>query len=164
MEEIMDRDEALKTSDEALKELSSALQQGKSEKLLEYLGMMSRFHNYSFGNCILIAMQKPDATLVAGFGKWKEMNRFVKKGEKGIAILAPLVGKKKMDAEPLQPRLRQRKSKRGRSSKIKKGTQLNSRRVSTFIACLRAGQAATEATTVAVACQHPLYCTVRDFC
>jgi hypothetical protein len=108
MEEIMDRDEALKTSDEALKELSSALQQGKSEKLLEYLGMMSRFHNYSFGNCILIAMQKPDATLVAGFGKWKEMNRFVKKGEKGIAILAPLVGKKKMDAEPLQPRLRQR--------------------------------------------------------
>ena len=95
----MDRDEALKTSDEALKELSSALQQGKSEKLLGYLGMMSRFHNYSFGNCILIAMQKPDATLVAGFGKWKEMNRFVKKGEKGIAILAPLVGKKKMDAE-----------------------------------------------------------------
>lgn len=44
----MDRDEALKTSDEALKELSSALQQGKSEKLLEYLGMMSRFHNYSY--------------------------------------------------------------------------------------------------------------------
>jgi hypothetical protein len=89
----------LKKSDEALKELSSALEQGKSEKLMEYLGMMSRFHSYSFGNCILISMQKPDATLVAGFGKWKEMNRFVKKGEKGIAILAPLVGKKKKAAE-----------------------------------------------------------------
>jgi hypothetical protein len=99
MEEIMDRDEALRTSDEALKELCSALQQGKSEKLMEYLGMMSRFHSYSFGNCILIAMQKPDATLVAGFGKWKEVNRFVKKGEKGIAILAPLIGKKKKDKE-----------------------------------------------------------------
>ena len=95
----MDREEALNKSDEALKELSSALEQGKSEKLIEYLEMMSRFHNYSFGNCILIAMQKPEATLVAGFGKWKEMNRFVKKGEKGIAILAPLVGKRKKDSE-----------------------------------------------------------------
>ncbi len=91
----MNRDEALKKSDDALKELAQTLQQGKSEKLLEYLGMMSRFHQYSFGNCILIAMQRPDATLVAGFGRWKEMNRFVKKGEKGIAILAPLVGKKR---------------------------------------------------------------------
>ena len=97
----MDREDALKKSDEALKELCAALQQGKSEKLLEYLGMMSKFYSYSFGNCILIAMQKSDATLVAGFGKWKEMNRFVKKGEKGIAILAPLVGKKKKDQELL---------------------------------------------------------------
>ena len=79
----MDREEALNKSDEALKELSSALEQGKSEKLIEYLEMMSRFHNYSFGNCILIAMQKPEATLVAGFGKWKEMNRFVKKHNSG---------------------------------------------------------------------------------
>ncbi|MEQ1829926.1 MAG: ArdC-like ssDNA-binding domain-containing protein [Pirellula sp.] len=99
----MNRDEALKTSDDALKELAEALRQGKSEKLVEYLGMMSKFHHYSFGNCILIAIQKPEATFVAGFGRWKELGRFVKKGEKGIAILAPLVGKRKKDSdEPIQ--------------------------------------------------------------
>ncbi len=95
----MNRDEALKKSDDALKELAENLKQGKSEKLMEYLGMLSRFHQYSFGNCILIYSQKPDATHVAGFGRWKELNRFVRKGEKGIAILAPMIGKKKQDAE-----------------------------------------------------------------
>ena len=95
----MNREEALKMSDDALQELAQALKDGKSEKLLEYLGMLSRFHQYSFGNCIMIYMQKPDATLVAGFGRWKELNRFVKKGEKGIAILAPLIGKRKKDSE-----------------------------------------------------------------
>ena len=95
----MNRDEALKMSDDALQELAQALKDGKSEKLLEYLGMLSRFHQYSFGNCIMIYMQKPDATLVAGFGRWKELNRFVKKGEKGIAIFAPLIGKRKKDSE-----------------------------------------------------------------
>ena len=85
----MNRDEALKMSDDALNELAQALKEGKSDKLLEYLGMLSRFHQYSFGNCMLIFMQKPDATHVAGFGRWKDLNRFVKKGEKGIAILAP---------------------------------------------------------------------------
>ncbi len=95
----MNRDEALKMSDDALSELAQALKEGKSEKLLEYLGMLSRFHQYSFGNCMLIFMQKPDATHVAGFGRWKDLNRFVKKGEKGIAILAPLVGKRKKDSE-----------------------------------------------------------------
>jgi antirestriction protein ArdC len=53
--------------------------------------MLSRFHNYSFGNCILIAIQRPDATHVAGFHRWKQLGRFVKKGEKGIVILAPIV-------------------------------------------------------------------------
>jgi hypothetical protein len=96
----MNREEALKKSDDALKELAEALKQGKSEKLLEYLGMLSRFHQYSFGNCILIYLQKPDATLVAGFGRWLENKRYVRKGEKGIAILAPLVGKRKKDTEP----------------------------------------------------------------
>jgi hypothetical protein len=95
----MNRDEALKQSDEALKELSQSLSQGMSDKLLNYLAAMARFHQYSFGNCIMIYMQKPDATQVAGFGKWKEMNRFVKKGEKGIAIFAPMVGKKKSDKD-----------------------------------------------------------------
>jgi len=95
----MNRDEALKQSDEALKELAQSLSQGMSDKLLNYLAAMARFHQYSFGNCIMIYMQKPDATQVAGFGKWKEMNRFVKKGEKGIAIFAPMVGKKKKDSD-----------------------------------------------------------------
>lgn len=91
----MNREEALKKSDEALNELTEALKQGKSDRLLEYLGMLSRFHQYSFCNCMLIYMQQPDASLVAGFNKWKDMNRFVKKGAKGISILAPLVGKRK---------------------------------------------------------------------
>jgi len=99
----MDREEALKKSDDALQDLANALKQGKSDKLLEYLGMLSRFHQYSFGNCILIYLQKSDATLVAGFGRWKEQNRFVRKGEKGIAILAPLVGKRKKDSDASEP-------------------------------------------------------------
>ncbi|XZE20338.1 ArdC-like ssDNA-binding domain-containing protein [Pirellulaceae bacterium SH449] len=91
----MDREEALRVSDDALQSLAEALRQGKSEQLTKYLDTMVRFHQYSFCNCMLIYSQKPDATHVAGFGKWKELNRFVRKGEKGIAILAPLVRKKK---------------------------------------------------------------------
>lgn len=91
----MDREEALKKSDDALHELAEALRHGASDKLLEYLATMARFHQYSFGNCMLIQMQKPDATFVAGFNRWKDLNRFVRKGEKGIAILAPLIGKRK---------------------------------------------------------------------
>ena len=53
---------------------------------------MSRFHNYSLGNILEIARQRPDATRVAGFWKWKELGRSVKKGEKGIRILAPIIG------------------------------------------------------------------------
>ncbi len=95
----MNREEALKASDDALKELAQTLKEGKSETLVKYLDTMSRFHRYSFGNCILIAMQKPDATIVAGFGRWKELHRWVKKGEKGIAILAPMVSRKKADQD-----------------------------------------------------------------
>jgi antirestriction protein ArdC len=98
----MNRDEALKKSDEALKELAQSLKEGKSEKLVEYLGMLSRFHQYSFGNCMMIFMQNPDAKFVAGFGRWKELGRFVKKGEKGIAILAPLIGKRTSNSKALQ--------------------------------------------------------------
>ena len=61
---------------------------------------MSRFHNYSFGNILEIARQRPDATRVAGFWKWKELGRSVKKGEKGIRILAPIIGvRRKKDEE-----------------------------------------------------------------
>lgn len=91
----MDREEALRVSDEALQSLSAALKEGKSEQLTKYLDTMARFHQYSFSNCMLIFAQRPDASNVAGFGKWKEFNRFVRKGEKGIAILAPLVRKTK---------------------------------------------------------------------
>ena len=60
-----------------------------SERYQEYLKTMSKFHNYSFNNTLLIAMQRPDATLVTGYRNWQSMGRQVKKGEKGITIIAP---------------------------------------------------------------------------
>jgi N-terminal domain of anti-restriction factor ArdC len=86
---------------QAVDYLIQQLEAGKSETLTAYLGAMARFHNYSFGNILAIARQRPTATRVAGFGTWKEMGRFVKKGEKGIQILAPMIGyrRKKEDAE-----------------------------------------------------------------
>lgn len=95
----MNREEAQQVSSQAIDELVQALEQGKSEKLLEYLAMLSKFHQYSFGNCLLIAMQRPDATYVAGFQRWKELGRFVKKGEKGIGIIAPIARKRKVEDE-----------------------------------------------------------------
>ena len=67
--------------------------------LTQYLGAMAKFHNYSFGNIMLIARQKPDATSVAGLRTWNSLGRFVRRGEKGIFILAPLVGKKDRQKE-----------------------------------------------------------------
>ena len=72
--------------------LLQQLEAGKSETLTAYLAAMARFHSYSFGNILAIARQRPTATRVAGFSTWKELGRFVKKGEKGIQILAPIVG------------------------------------------------------------------------
>lgn len=95
----MHRDEAIDKSNHALTELAEALKQGQSETLVKYLDAMSQFHQYSFGNCMLIALQRPDATLVAGFRRWKELHRWVKKGEAGIGILAPLVARKKAEAD-----------------------------------------------------------------
>jgi hypothetical protein len=63
--------------------------------LTQYLSAMGRFHNYSFGNIMLIARQKPDATNVAGLRTWNSRGRFVKRGEKGVMILAPMIGHKK---------------------------------------------------------------------
>ena len=81
--------------------LIQQVEAGKSETLTAYLAAMARFHNYSFGNIVAIARQKPMATRVAGFRAWKEMGRFVKKGEKGIQILAPVTGyrRRKDEAE-----------------------------------------------------------------
>jgi len=87
----MNRDEAWALAEQGVEELIVALEQGRSERLLEYLAFQARFHCYSFNNCLLIAIQKPDATYVAGFQRWKELGRFVRKGEKGVMILAPLV-------------------------------------------------------------------------
>src|SRR2546425_218781 len=60
-----------------------------SERFGEYLKTLARFHSYSFSNVLLIRMQRPDATRVAGYRKWQELGRQVKKGERGIAILVP---------------------------------------------------------------------------
>ena len=75
-----------------------------SERYKEYLRVMSKFHNYSFNNTLLIAMQKPDASLVAGFTAWKnQFQRNVKKGEKGIKIIAPSPFKIKQEMEKIDP-------------------------------------------------------------
>jgi len=70
-----------------------------SEVLTQYLGAMAKFHNYSFGNIILISRQKPSASNVAGVRTWNSLGRFVRHGEKGILILAPLVAKKSKTLE-----------------------------------------------------------------
>ena len=94
---------------EKLKEITDRLEQGikelfDSERYKEYLRVMSKFHNYSFNNTLLIAMQKPDASLVAGFNAWKNnFKRNVMKGEKGIKILAPSPFKIKQEMEKIDP-------------------------------------------------------------
>jgi antirestriction protein ArdC len=78
----------------AIEQLITALNQGQSETLTQYLAAIGRFYRYSLRNVMLIASQKPSATHVAGFHAWHELGRFVKKGEKGIMILAPIVRRK----------------------------------------------------------------------
>ena len=83
-----------------VKALIKQLEQGHSEGLTAYLVAMGRFHNYSFGNILEIARQKPDATRVAGLYAWNQLGRKVRKGEHGIRILAPVIGiKRKKDVE-----------------------------------------------------------------
>ena len=90
---------AKKMIEEAMGRLEQALAAGRSEALSEYLATIARFHHYSFRNVLLIATQFPQATRVAGFHTWKSLGRFVKKGEKGILILAPMVLKTKSEPE-----------------------------------------------------------------
>ena len=78
-----------------VKNLIEQLEAGHSDVLTAYLTAMSRFHNYSFGNILEIARQKPTATRVAGMYAWNQLGRRVKKGEKGIRILAPIIGIKR---------------------------------------------------------------------
>ena len=94
---------------EKLKEITDRLEQGitelfDSERYREYLRVMSKFHNYSFNNTLLIAMQKPDASLVAGFSAWKNnFERNVMKGQKGIKIIAPSPFKVKQEMQKIDP-------------------------------------------------------------
>jgi hypothetical protein len=93
---------------QAVDYLLQQLEAGKSETLTAYLGAMARFHNYSFGNILAIARQRPTATRVAGFYAWKELGRFVKKGEKGVQILAPMIGyRRRRDAAEQEPNANQ---------------------------------------------------------
>jgi antirestriction protein ArdC len=93
----MKAEQAKKLADEALQNLAAALEQGKSEALTAYLATMSRFHNYSWGNVLLILSQMPTASHIAGFNAWRSFGRFVKKGEKGIVIIAPMLIKPRED-------------------------------------------------------------------
>ena len=94
---------AFKSDKEKLKEITDSIENGikelfASDKYKQYLQTMSRFHRYSVNNQMLIFMQKPDASLVAGFNKWKDsFGRNVKRGEKGIKIIAPAPFKKKIE-------------------------------------------------------------------
>ena len=92
-----------------VREITDKLEQGlkelfESERFKEYLKTMSKFYNYSFNNTLLIAMQKPDATLIAGYTAWqRNFDRHVMKGEKGIKILAPAPYKVQEEREKLDP-------------------------------------------------------------
>ena len=81
-------------TERATEQLVAALKAGHSETLTAYLKAIGRFHHYSLHNVLLIASQNPTASYVAGFRAWNELGRFVRKGEKGIMILAPIVRRK----------------------------------------------------------------------
>ena len=98
-----------RTEKQKVQEITDKLEEGlkelfESEKYKTYLSTMSKFHNYSFNNTLLIAMQKPEATLVAGYKAWqKNFERHVNKGEKAIRILAPAPYKIKEERDKLDP-------------------------------------------------------------
>ena len=102
-------DETKTTNKERLREITDGIEQGikdlfQSDRYAQYLATMSRFHKYSVNNTMLIYMQKPGATLVAGFNKWRDQfERNVKKGEKGIKIIAPTPFKKKIEEQKFDP-------------------------------------------------------------
>jgi hypothetical protein len=100
---IRSEEPRLQTAKEAIaaniQSLIQQLEAGHSEALTAYLNAMSRFHNYSFGNILEIAREKPDATRVAGLYAWNQLGRKVKKGERGIRILAPIIGARQKPQE-----------------------------------------------------------------
>jgi hypothetical protein len=95
-------EQAKQIASNAIEQLKQALERGHSETLTEYLAAIARFHRYSWHNIMLIASQKPTATHVAGFHTWHKLGRFVKKGEKGLLILAPIIRKKATNAHDVE--------------------------------------------------------------
>ena len=91
--------EIRKMASQAIEELSMALDDGQSESLKAYLAMLGRFHRYSLGNVILIALQRSDATRVAGYRTWQRLGRQVKQGQRAIRILAPIAYRKRKRRE-----------------------------------------------------------------
>lgn len=97
--------EANKIVEEQLEKLAEALKEGKSEAMKKYLSVMSRFHHYSLRNQILIISQREDASFVAGFKSWKKLGRWVKKGQKGIVIIAPLPFTRELGSDCEEPEI-----------------------------------------------------------
>ena len=95
----MNADDLKKLTNESLQQLAALLEQGRSERLTSLLQTMARFHRYSLHNVCLIMAQRPTATRVAGFHAWRTLGRFVRKGEKGIAILAPIVKRQREESD-----------------------------------------------------------------
>ena len=90
----MESEEAMELAQRGFDVLHHALGEGQSGRLKQWLVVFGRFHLYSFRNVLLISLQMPAATFVAGCRKWPQLGRHVKQGEKGIAILAPIVYKR----------------------------------------------------------------------
>ena len=96
-------EQAKQIASRAIEQLRQALEAGHSERLTEYLAAIARFHRYSWHNIMLIASQHSRATHVAGFHTWHKLGRFVKKGEKGILILAPIIKRTAESPEQTEP-------------------------------------------------------------
>jgi len=92
-------EQAKQIANKAIEHLSQALERGQTETLKNYLAAIARFHRYSLRNVMLIATQNPTASHVAGYNAWRTLGRFVKKGEQGILILAPIVRAKDSSSE-----------------------------------------------------------------
>jgi hypothetical protein len=99
----MKSEQVQQVTSKAIEHLAAALDAGRSETLHQYLSAIGRFHRYSLHNVMLIAFQKPAATHVAGFRTWHKLGRFVKKSEKAILILAPIIRRKAADKEHVEP-------------------------------------------------------------
>lgn len=93
----MKSEEIKQLTDKALNELMASLEGGHSETLAAYLKTMGRFSKYSLHNLLLITLQRPDACRVAGYQTWRKLGRYVRKGEKGIAIIAPIIRRKQAE-------------------------------------------------------------------